>query len=151
MSLYAKLAAVCILIVGLWALHHKVYTDGVRDTEAKYEAKAEADRVFKQEGIDNVSSTFVAKTAKSRTIVQSNQDKVTQYVPPTDCPLSAGFRLLYDANATGQAVDDSRRATATAVTAQDVARTTGENFAICRYDQDRLEALQAIVKTMNGD
>jgi hypothetical protein len=148
----ALAATILTAILGIcWWVHHTIWKSGYNAAMVEVAVKSEALRVLQQEGIDSVSSTFVSKAAKQRAVAQSNTEKVAQYVPPTDCPLSAGFRLLYDANATGKEVDDSGRATATAVTAQDVARTTGQNFAICRYDQDRLEALQAIVKTINGD
>jgi hypothetical protein len=155
MSLYAKLAAAALLLLALvgagWKIHHTIYMSGVHDTEAKYAAAAEADRVMKQEGIDNVSSTFVAKAVKSRTIVQSNAEKVAQYAPDTFPPLPGSFRLWHDAAAAGKALDDQPRIDAPSVSLKATSATIAYNYAACLYDQQRLESLQAIVKTINGE
>ncbi len=73
----------------------------------------------------------------------------------TDLPvLPAGMRVLHDAAATGRALSetpDSGGADAAPVTPQDLARTVAENYASCREDQGRLEALQGIIRTFQED
>lgn len=59
--------------------------------------------------------------------------------------LESTGRVLPAAAAAGRALPetgDSTRADATPVTPQDLTRTVAENYASCREDQGRLEALQ---------
>jgi hypothetical protein len=154
MSLYAKLAAGAVLLLALiaagWKIHHSIDKAGYDRAMGEVAAKAEAMRVMQQEGIDNVSSAFTDKATKQRTIVQSNAEKVDQYVQADFPPLPGTFRLWHDAAATGQALDDTGRADAPGVTLKNTQTTIAYNYAACLYDQQRLESLQAIVRTMNG-
>jgi hypothetical protein len=153
MSLYAKLAAAAVLLLALlaagWKIHHFIDKGGYDRAKAEDVAAAEAMRVLQQEGIDNVSSTFAAKAAKDRVITQTIIKEVDRYVPNSLPMLPGDFRLQYNASVTGIPVDDSSRADALPVTPQDVARTDAENFASCRYDKERVEALQAVILKIN--
>jgi hypothetical protein len=65
--------------------------------------------------------------------------------------LSGSFRVLHDAAASGRALPDagdSSRTDAATVTAQELAVTLVDNYAACREDQERLRALQEVVREM---
>lgn len=146
----------CYGVIGLLALvvgielhgRHHVQVLWDADVVAK-EAQAETLRLSRQGNIDRVSSKLQAKVTKARVVVKTIIKEIDHYVPITDPVLSSGFRLLHDAAATGEAPDDTRRATSTPVTSATVARTITDNYSSCNYDKQRLEALQEIVKSID--
>jgi len=155
MTKYLYLAAAlagAAMLAGLYWLGHSSGADSVRakwDREkAAQVIAAENDRIIKEEGIANVSSTFAAKAQKARVITQTIIQEIDRYVPITDPMLSGGFRLLHDAAAAGQALDHSSRINAAPVASATVAKTVAGNYADCRYDKERLEALQAIMSVI---
>lgn len=117
---------------------------------AKAEAQAETLRLMRQASIEKTYSKHVKKVAKAQVITRTIIKEVDRYVPNTLPMLPGDFRLLFNAAYAGESLDDSKRANAAPVSPQIVARTTAENAAACRYDQDRLETLQAIIRTLTG-
>ena len=65
--------------------------------------------------------------------------------------LPPGFRLLHDAAAAGEAIDDTRIADAAPVAPAVVARTVAENYASCNDEKQRLATLQDIIRTLTGE
>jgi hypothetical protein len=64
------------------------------------------------------------------------------------------MRVPHTAAATGRALPETGNppsTDATPVTPQDLTRTVVENYASCREDQGRLEALQGILKEFFAD
>jgi hypothetical protein len=64
------------------------------------------------------------------------------------------MRVPHDVAATGRALSETGNPPspdATPVTPQDLTRTVVENYASCREDQGRLEALQGVLKTFAVD
>ena len=118
---------------------------------AKAEAQAETLRLMRQASIDKAYAKHVEKVAKAQVITRTIIKEVDRYVPNTLPMLPGDFRLYFNSAVTGEAIDDSKRATSAPVNPQDVARNAAENFAACRYDQGRLEILQSIVKSLNGE
>jgi hypothetical protein len=143
------------LVIGLFGLG---YHTGSRRVQVKWdkavveaERQAAKEQFLKQERIHGIATKRVAKAAKDKAIDQSNSEKVDAYVSNTIPMLPGSLRVYHDAIATGQALSDRPRIDAAPVSAKDLAKTFGANYAECRYDQGRLEALQEIVKQLNGE
>lgn len=158
MSKYAYLAAGLLVLSLLAASHWKTYVAGGDKVRAEWQAeklaaeqKAARDALRKQNVIDAEAYRFAEKAQKDRVIVQTKIVEVEKYVPNSLPMLPGDFRLYHDAAAAGQEIDDSRRADAAPVAPKTVAVTVAENYAACLYDQQRLEALQTIVRTLNGE
>jgi co-chaperonin GroES (HSP10) len=76
---------------------------------------------------------------KGKTITQ----QVTKYVPLSAPDLPYGFRLLHDAAATGVPLPDAAvDLDGPAVSAQDVAATVSDNYAVCHAELEKLNSLQ---------
>jgi hypothetical protein len=144
----AILLAAAIAFLG-W-LHHKIDKAGYDRAMREVAAKVEADRQAKEAEIAGVGVAFAETAQKERVVTKTIIQQVDHYVPTTDPLLSGGFRMLHDAAAIGKPIDDTSRINAQAVTSQDVARTIAENYADCRYEKERVAALQEIVRTLNG-
>lgn len=165
MALETKLIILLVLVSSLcgggWYVHHRIYKSGFDAGKAEIQAErdadkakavlaAEEDRKVKEAEIAGVGLAFVEKAAKERVITRTIIQQVNKYVPSTDPVLSGGFRLLHDASASGEEPADSAGTAIAGVASSEVASTVALNYAACRYDQSRLEALQEIVKTLNG-
>ena len=147
----ALAAAIIAVVAGLgWFVYDSIYDRGYDAAKAEYEKAAEIERIAHQEEIDGLAKSFALKSSKQKIVTQTIIKEVDKYVPNTLPLLPAGFRLLHDAAAAGQAPVDPAGANAAPVAPSTVAATVAANYANCRYDQDRLEALQAIVRTING-
>lgn len=144
-------AAIVAVLAGLgWFVYDSIYDRGYNAAKAEYEQAAEATRIAHQEEIDGLSRSFALKAAKQRVITQTIIKEVDKYVPNTLPMLPPGFRVYHDAAAAGKAPVDPAGTDAAPVAPSTVAATLAINYANCRYDQERLEALQAIVRTING-
>lgn len=144
-------AAIIAALAGLgWFIHDSIYDRGYNTAKAEYEQAAEATRIAHQEEIDGLAKSFALKAAKQRVITQTIIKEVDKYVPNTLPLLPAGFRVLHDAAAAGKAPVDPAGTDVAPVAPSTVAAAVATNYANCRYDQERLEALQAIVRTING-
>lgn len=99
--------------------------------------------------ITKTVTKFVERAAQERVVYRDIIKEVPSYVP-SDLPMLPGsFRVLHDAAATGSPLPeagDSGGVDGAAVTPQDLAGTISNNYASCRTDQRRLEALQAIIE-----
>ena len=115
----------------------------------KRESDAAKATVKKQEVVEKIVTVFVKKAAKDKIITRTLIKEVDRYVSRTDPMLSGGFRLLHDAAASGKEISDTTGIDDEAVAAATVAETIAENYTECRYDKDRLGALQEIVRTLN--
>jgi hypothetical protein len=113
--------------------------------------QAETLRLASQHKINQTATKFAEKAAKDRVVTQTIIREVEKYVPSTAPVLSGDFRVFHDAAAAGQEIDDTKRANAAPVKAQTVAATVADNYSACLYDQQRLTALQDIVRTINGE
>ena len=104
-----------------------------------------------QRTITKTVTKFVQQAAQDRVLYRDIIKEVPIYVP-SDLPvLSGSFRVLHDAAASGRALPeagDSSRTDAASVTAQELAVTLVDNYAACREDQERLRALQEVVREM---
>ena len=148
---YALLAFV--VLAGAGAVYErnagKAVIQKAWDSEkAQAELQAESNRLLNESAIRKEKDKFIVKQAAAKVVYQTITKEVTKYVPNTLPMLPAGFRLLHDAAAEGIAVDDSSGVDASPVAPRVVAETVANNYANCRQDQDRLEALQAIVRTV---
>ncbi len=157
MTPYRYIAAALVALAFIAGAYWRGHANGANGVQVQWQAEriqqeqaAEATRLAHQEEIDGLAKGFALKAAKQRVITQTITREVDKYVPNTLPMLPGGFRVLHDAAATGQEIDDSGRADAFPVAPKDVAATVAENYAECRYDQARLEALQAVVRAING-
>jgi hypothetical protein len=147
----ALAAAILAVIAGLgWFVYDSIDSRGYNRAKSEYEQAAEHERIAHQEEIDGLAKSFAIKSAQQRLITQTIIKEVDKYVPNTLPMLPAGFRVLHDAAAAGKAPVDPAGTNAAPVAPSAVAATLASNYANCRYDQERLEALQAIVRTING-
>ncbi len=138
-----------------WKCHLEGRRSGAAEVRAQWEAQAIAiERVAHERASENqrvitkVVTRFVEKAAQERVIVRDQIREVENYVPSTLPVLPGDFRVFHDAAATGlplPGADDPGRAGAATVKSETVAVTVAENYAGCREDRRRLEALQEIV------
>ena len=110
--------------------------------------QAESLRLLNESAIRKQADVFNVKQAAAKVVYQTITKEVATYVPNTLPMLPGGFRSLHDAAAEGVAIDDTAGANAAPVAPSTVASTISANYAACREDQDKLEALQAIVRTV---
>lgn len=147
-----SIGCIALALFGYGVVKGRDHVQAKWDADKQAQAnQAETLRLSRQTSIDKGSAKFVVKASKDRIIVQANQSKVEQYAPVTAPMLPGSFRVWHDAAATGQALDDTGGADAAPVALKAVATSVQSNYAACRYDQDRLEALQTIVRTLNGE
>lgn len=153
MSPYAWLAAVVIAAVALGGTHWKVYSIGkqVSQSECQQEklaalATAEEGRLLAQKSINAIDTKSVKKKQKQAVADRSIIEQVDKNVPSTLPMLPGGFRLLHDAAAAGQKIDDTAKADADPVAPGTVAKTIARNYQSGREDKTNLEDLQAIVR-----
>ena len=116
--------------------------------KAQAQLQAESLRLLNESAIRKQTDKFIVKQAAAKVVYQTITKEVVKYVPNSLPTLPGGFRLLYDAAAQGIAVDDTTGVDAAPVAPSAVAQSVTENFANCREDQDKLEALQEIVRTV---
>ena len=116
--------------------------------KAQAALQAESLRLLNESAIRKQTDKFIVKQAAAKVVYKTITKEVATYVPNTLPMLPAGFRLLHDAAAEGIAVDDSSGTDAAPVAPSTVAATISANYAACREDQDKLEALQAIVRAV---
>jgi hypothetical protein len=152
---YLILALGVIVLIG--GTYYKGYTSGKENVQAKWDAdkarqivQAEKTRIEHQAQIDAISQDFAAIASRERVVTRTIIKEVDRYVPSNSPMLPGDFRLYYNAAVTGKPIDHTSRADAAPVHPRDIATNATFNYAACRYDQERLEALQDIVRTMNG-
>jgi hypothetical protein len=149
----ARLAAAAVVLIALAGTHWKAYDFGKTKIEAAWQAEkleseqqAENNRLLAQSRINKIDRTGAARAKKRADIDQSTLAKVDEYAPSTLPLLPGSVRVLHDAAATGEEIDDSRTADAAPVAASHLAATSARNYIVARKDQGALEELQAIVK-----
>jgi hypothetical protein len=122
-----------------------------RNEQAQIDNATRAQAESAQRTITKTVTKFVQQAAQDRVLYRDIIKEVPIYVP-SDLPvLSGSFRVLHDAAASGRALPDagdSSRTDAATVTAQELAVTLVDNYAACREDQERLRALQEVVREM---
>lgn len=160
MSIYLRAALAVLLGVVLlgatWKLFHMGLVAGRAEVQVKWDAeKADAMQAAQaqQQSITHTVTKFVQRAAQERVVTRDIIKEVEVYVPKDLTALPADFRVFHDAAAEGRALpaaDDPARANAAPVLPKVVAATVATNYADCRYDQQRLEALQEILKTLDG-
>lgn len=150
-----KAAAIVALIVGLFGFGFRT---GSSHTQAKWdksiataEREAEEDRGIRQAKINKIDAKATAKATKARTTNQAIIQQVDKYVPNTISMLPYGFRLQHNSAASGKEIDGSSMVDGAPVAPATVARTVSSNYAECRFDKERLEALQDFVKVINEE
>ena len=151
------LVAVLALLIGAeWALYVKARNAGRHEVQAQWDAKIKAaeqqvlqEEKRQQKAATKIVTNVVANAAKERVIYRDIIKEIPHYAP-TDLPVLPGsFRVLHDAAARGSALPepgDPSRADAATVKPQDLAVTVTDNYASCRADQERLRALQEVVR-----
>ena len=116
--------------------------------KAQAALQAESLRLLNESAIRKQADVFNVKQAAAKVVYKTITKEVEKYVPNSLALLPPGFRLLHDAAAEGVAVDDTAGVDAAPVSPRQVASTVSANYAACREDQDKLEALQGIVRTV---
>ena len=161
----AALVATLFFAVGIW----KIFSDvkqhyiqmGMQLIQTKWDEQvrilgrqAAEQAATQQQVMIKTVTKFVEKAAQERIVYRDIMKEIDKYVP-SDLPmLPADFRVLHDAAAAGVAlpeVGDTGGVVVAAISVKDVAVTVAENYATCRYDQGRLEALQTIIKSLDAD
>lgn len=138
--------AACVLSWNLGADHVQAKWDAEKAALAQEAVKRERKD---QSVADAVGAKVVAEATKERVVYKTLIKEIPKYVE-SDCSLSAGFRVLHDAAATGTMPDTSSTGTdAAPVSAKDVAEVTVENYEACRDNERRLGALQEIIRNYN--
>lgn len=144
-----KAVAIIAALLAVFGFGHRTGAQGV---QAKWDRErlaavqqAENNRLLRQAAINRIDRTGAARAKRQAATDQSIADKV-QHVPLTLPLLPGTFRVLHDAAASGQAVDDSRALDADPVAPRTVARTLASNYADARADKANLEELQAIIR-----
>jgi len=152
-SLYAYGAASLLALVILAGTHTKAYLMGGASVRADWDkaiaaanAAAESERVTHQSAIDKLSRQLAQKKAVAQSSTTTLIKEVEIYVPHTLPLLPAGFRVYFDATATGQEIDRSKLDDAAPVAPSDVARTAGINNAIARENADLVTGLQSVIR-----
>lgn len=155
-----RMTAGALLIggVGLSAAwcYRQGHAAGVAEATLKYRTEqAQIDNATReraesaQRTVTKTITRFVEKAAQERVVYRDIIKEIPSYVP-SDLPvLSGDFRVLHDAAARGSALPepgDPSRADAATVKPQDLAVTVTDNYASCRFDQERLRALQEVVR-----
>lgn len=160
-KLLLSLALCAVLGVGGWQAFESIKRIGMEDARRECErANAAIETVVhkqaeeQQKVVTRYLTQYVERAAEERVVYRDIVKEVPVYVS-TDLPvLPAGMRVLHDAAATGRALPETGNSPSTdaaPVTPQDLARTVVENYASCREDQGRLEALQGIIRTFQAD
>ncbi len=147
------------------AVAWKAYVSGRASGKAEMQAlwneqSLSAERAVRAEEEKNkkiaqqTMSQLAEATAKERVIYRDIIKEVPTYVP-SDLPVLPGsFRVLHDAAATGSELPEAGSAggvDATAVPVIEIAATIAKNYAACRLDQIRLEALHKILRLQIED
>lgn len=149
-------------ITALVAIHFGLVWRAVdaKDTEWRLKV-AKEQAAYKQQiaDLENRQQQVVTKTIteyRDRVkIVKERDNAIITEIPklaPKDAPLmlSGWMRVAHDAAATGNMPTDTERAVAAARPVEDVtlATTTAENYAACRWEYQKLIALQSIVSSL---
>jgi hypothetical protein len=145
-----KAVVIAAVLVGLFGYGMHV---GSGQVQARWDkANLEAERVAskeqlrKQEIIDVIDTKSVKKKQQQASIDQSIIESVDKNVPSTLPLLPSSFRVLHDAAAAGQKIDDTAKVDADPVAPGTVAKTIARNYQSAREDKTNLEDLQAIVR-----
>lgn len=158
-SFYAKTAAALMAVLIFAGVEWKIYQagkeSGRQQVQQRWDAQVYAaerqaaeQAAVQQQVITKTVTQFVEKAAQERIVYRDIIKEVENVVPNTLPMLPGDFRVLHDAAAAGVAlpeVGDPARADAAPVAPATVAATVAGNYAGCRYDQGRLEALQKII------
>jgi hypothetical protein len=95
------------------------------------------------EATTKVVTQYVDRVQVVREKGQTITKQVTKYVPLSAPALPYGFRLLHDAAATGVPLPDAAVSLdGPSVSAQDVAATVSDNYAVCHVEFEKLKSLQ---------
>lgn len=145
-----KLAAIVLALVAAFASGMKVEHDRnqKRITAEKLQAEiqSENNRLLAQSRINKIDRSGASRAKKQAETDQSTLAKVDKYAPRSLPLLPGSVRVLHDAAATGQEIDDSSAANASPVAVADLASTTARNYIAARSNERDLEELQAIVR-----
>ena len=164
-SLHAKIAAALMAVLFFAGVEWKIYQAGKasgmeqvqqrRDAQGYVAERQVAEQAAAQQQVITKTVTqFVERAAQERIVYRGIIKEVEKYVPNTLPMLPSDFRVLHDAAAAGVAppeAGDPARVDAAPVAPVTVAATVADNYAACRYDQGRLEALQTIIKAGSSD
>lgn len=156
--MYLRLAIAGVIAIVLAGAGWKCYTLGKSVVQAKWDAEKAAAVIAAVESekkaqatADTVAATVHQAAHRERVVYRTILKESARV--QGDCPSSPDFRLLHDAAATATELPD-RSTTGTdvaPVAAQDVAETVTENYEACRDSMRRLEALQTIIRSYNGE
>jgi len=151
----AGIALVIVALLALcgWKVHSygtARYKAGQADVQAAWDKSREQGR----KEVDRLRAEAARTTIKTETVyvdrvrtIRERGNEITRNVPvfvPANSPdLPSGFRLLHDAAAANEPVSASSRiANAAPASAQEVAATVAENYAIAAENAQRLTSLQ---------
>jgi hypothetical protein len=147
----AVLAAAFALFAGGWFKGSERVKAQWSEATARAEQAAEAQRAAQQNKINALTLSLAQAKAKREVVTKTVIQEVDKYAPASLPMLPGSFRVLYDAAVAGEAPDDSRVPDAAPVAPATVGRNAAINYGACREDQARLEALQAIVRSITGE
>lgn len=140
------LAALAVALAGFG------WTQGAQHVQDKWDASASKQTVqvarIKQrqaEATVRVVTKYIDRVRAEQIVGDTIIKEVPKYVPSDSPALPAGFRLLHDAAAGGLPIT-AAGADAAAVPAEVAAETIAGNYATCRENAERLEALQEWVR-----
>jgi hypothetical protein len=145
------IAAAGAVFAGGWFKGSAHVKDQWSAATVKAEQAAEAQRSAQQNKINALTLSLAQAKAKREVVTKTVIQEVEKYAPASLPMLPGSFRVLYDAAVTGEAPDDSRIPDAPPVAPATVGRNAAINYGACREDQARLEALQAIVRSLTGE
>lgn len=155
--MYLRLALAAVFAIVLAGAGWKCYSLGKSVVQAEWDAEkaaiviaaAEAEKAA-QKAADAVASNVHQAAVKERIVYKTITKEVDRVA--NDCPASADFRMLHDAAATAEMPSaSSTGANVSSVAAKDVAETVIDNYESCRDSMRRLEALQQIIRSYNGE
>lgn len=140
---------VAALVFGVligWTANGGRLNGDIADMKLDIANQAETLRLAAQARINTIDSKGAAKAKKQAVTDQSTLSKVDDYAPSTLPLLPGSIRVLHDAAATAQKIDDTKPADADPVAVRDLAGVTVKNYISARSDKAALEELQAIVR-----
>ncbi len=141
---------------GEWKLYAKGRDAGRAEVQARWDKQTQLEQLTvaqqaatQQKAVDQAMARYEQQRTRERVIYRDIIKEVPTYVP-SDLPVLPGsFRLLHDAAATGSELPEAGGADGVDeahIPVAEIAETIAKNYASCRLDQSRLEALQQILR-----
>jgi hypothetical protein len=151
----ALLAFGGVLLLAIAAAALEVHHKGKELAQARTEVAHTQALLESMQTASKATNHATTKLAQDRVRIYTEAAQVIHdiptFIPPGACELPAGFRVLHDAAATGQAPEASRGPDGPAVPAEDLAATIADNYTACRDVAAQLGALQQWVNEVSPE